>query len=451
MKRLALLIFLLSASPALAADVLLGKYGQAKTVSFCLYTTTGAALKTDAAHASGDTVITKDEGSPANTTNGFVDEGNCYSLALTATEMQAGRIVLTIVDQTSPVWLDKVITIETYGNASGEHAFDLDTASVSVGSGGITSSSFGSGAIDATAIAADAIGASELATDSIGAAEIAASAIGLSELAADGTAQAGGAATITIASAETYGDNTLAGRTICITGGTGKGQCEMIASNVSSTDVVTVNRNWPVAAPDNTSTYVVGDRNQVGGFDSASITAAAIASDAIGAAELASDSIGAAEVADGAIDAGALGSDAITAAKVADGAIDAGALASNSITAAKVADGAIDAATFSSGAIDATAIAADAIAASELAAGALAEINAEVVDVMATDTHTELTSCPAATASYNTMLRYMFMMMRNEIDTTSTQQIVRRDDASTALCTFAVSDDSTTFTRGEGS
>jgi hypothetical protein len=46
-------------------------------------------------------------------------------------------------------------------------AFDSQTATVSVGSGGITTSSFAAGAINAAAIAADAIGASELATDAV--------------------------------------------------------------------------------------------------------------------------------------------------------------------------------------------------------------------------------------------------------------------------------------------
>lgn len=78
--------------------------------------------------ATGDTEIIKDEGAAANTANNPVHEGNgIYSLALTATEMQAARIVITVIDQTSPkLWEDQAIIIDTYGNASAEHAFDLD-------------------------------------------------------------------------------------------------------------------------------------------------------------------------------------------------------------------------------------------------------------------------------------------------------------------------------------
>ncbi len=105
----------------------LRKYGVETKIDFVLYDTDGASLKTDASHASGDSTIMKDEGAEANTSNGFVDEGNGYSITLTATEMQAARIVVYVIDQTSPaVWLDEALVVETYGNASAQHAFDLD-------------------------------------------------------------------------------------------------------------------------------------------------------------------------------------------------------------------------------------------------------------------------------------------------------------------------------------
>ncbi|MFQ5493936.1 MAG: beta strand repeat-containing protein [Phycisphaerae bacterium] len=83
-----------------------------------------------ATFAPGDLKIMKDEGAEVNTTNLPVDEGQGYSLLLTATEMQAARIAIYIVDQdATKVWLDRAIHIDTYGHASGQHAFDLDTAS----------------------------------------------------------------------------------------------------------------------------------------------------------------------------------------------------------------------------------------------------------------------------------------------------------------------------------
>lgn len=106
----------------------LRKYGVETTVDFVLFETDGVDFRTDAAHASGDTTIMKDEGAEANTSNGFTDEGQGYSIVLTATEMEAARIVVYVVDQGTKAWLDTALVVETYGNASAMHAFDLDDA-----------------------------------------------------------------------------------------------------------------------------------------------------------------------------------------------------------------------------------------------------------------------------------------------------------------------------------
>lgn len=107
----------------------LRKYGAAATLNFDLFEVDGVDFRVDAVHASGDTKIMKDEGAEANTTNGFTDEGSGYSIVLTATEMQAARIVIYAVDQTATkVWLDRTVVIETYGNASAQHAMDFDDA-----------------------------------------------------------------------------------------------------------------------------------------------------------------------------------------------------------------------------------------------------------------------------------------------------------------------------------
>lgn len=110
----------------MSQGVHLRKYGVAATIDFELYEIDGVDFRVDAAHASGDTKIMKDEGAEANTTNSFTDEGQGYSIVLTATEMQAARIVLYIVDSATKAWLDKSIVIETYGNASAMHAMDFD-------------------------------------------------------------------------------------------------------------------------------------------------------------------------------------------------------------------------------------------------------------------------------------------------------------------------------------
>ncbi len=111
----------------------LRKYGVENTIVFDLFEIDGVDFRVDAVHAAGDSVIMKDEGAEASTANGFIDEGKGYSIVLSATEMQAARIVIYLVDLTATkVWLDKAVVIETYGHASAMHAFDLDTATQSV-------------------------------------------------------------------------------------------------------------------------------------------------------------------------------------------------------------------------------------------------------------------------------------------------------------------------------
>lgn len=161
----------------------LRKYGVATTINFDLFEVDGVNFRIDASHAAGDTQISKDEGAQANTGSGFVDEGDFYSIALTGPEMQAARIVLRIIDQTATkVWLDKSVSIETYGNAAAQHAFDLDTATqninvstisanaitaAAINAAAITAAKFAAGAIDAAAIANGAIDTATFAAGAI--------------------------------------------------------------------------------------------------------------------------------------------------------------------------------------------------------------------------------------------------------------------------------------------
>jgi hypothetical protein len=139
MKRIFLILTLLAATDALACDRITRECDTATTVDFCLYTadaTVGAIKKEDAAHASGDTYLMKDEGAEANTTNAFTDEGSCYSIALTSGEMTAGRITLNIEDQGTKAWADKCIVIETYGSCASVTHGVPDVNCASGGSGG---------------------------------------------------------------------------------------------------------------------------------------------------------------------------------------------------------------------------------------------------------------------------------------------------------------------------
>lgn len=85
-----------------------------------------------------------------------------------------------------------------------------------------------------------------------------------------------------------------------------------------------------------------------------------------------------------------------------------------------------------------------------LATQAKADVNAEVVDVLATDTFAELASIPAATSSLKDKLTWMFMWFRNKVEQTATTKVLKADNGSTTVATFTESDDGTTYTSGEG-
>lgn len=109
-------------------SVHLRKYGVETTIPFELYEVDGINFRVNAADGGADCSIMKDEGAENTCSNDFVDEGTGYSITLTTGEMTAARIVLYLIDTDgTKVYLDKSIVIETYGNASAQHAFDLDT------------------------------------------------------------------------------------------------------------------------------------------------------------------------------------------------------------------------------------------------------------------------------------------------------------------------------------
>ncbi len=116
----------------------LRKYDATTTILFPLIDRgTNDFEATPVTDGGADCEIIKDEGASTTATNDFVHEGRgIYSLVLTAGETQAARIVVTIVDATGPkAFEDQAVNVETYGHASAQHAFDLDTAwSASAGS-----------------------------------------------------------------------------------------------------------------------------------------------------------------------------------------------------------------------------------------------------------------------------------------------------------------------------
>ena len=81
----------------------------------------------------------------------------------------------------------------------------------------------------------------------------------------------------------------------------------------------------------------------------------------------------------------------------------------------------------------------------------VAAVNAQVVDALATDTYAEPGSVPAATSSLKDKINWLFALARNKVTQTSTTQTLRNDADSGNIATSSVSDDGSTFTRGEWS
>lgn len=114
----------------------LSKYGVARHIYIAIPKAGSAnhAVGADWTPAAGDVKISKDGGAAANVTNlpTAIAMGNSalWDFSLTATELQAAQVVITVADTATKAVDDTGFSIETYGNASGQHEFDLDTASV---------------------------------------------------------------------------------------------------------------------------------------------------------------------------------------------------------------------------------------------------------------------------------------------------------------------------------
>lgn len=87
------------------------------------------AVTGDWTPATGDTKISKDGGTVANTTNNpaiVAGTGSVsWKLTVTATELQAAEVNIQIVDSATKAVEDQFLTIYTYGNASAKIQTDL--------------------------------------------------------------------------------------------------------------------------------------------------------------------------------------------------------------------------------------------------------------------------------------------------------------------------------------
>lgn len=162
------------------------------------------------------------------------------------------------------------------------------------------------------------------------------------------------------------------------------------------------------------------------------IVAATLGADCITAAKIADDAIAAEHIASAAIVAATFAGDCITADKIADDAISSEHLATGAFTADAFAADALVAATFATNSIAADAVATDVI--TEIWASAMSDIAA---------------GAPSATCSVKTAINWLYEAWRNKTTVTASEIAIFKDDATTALCESDISDDGTTFTKGE--
>lgn len=192
---------------------LLRKYGVASHVYLPIVkrAVVDFAVGADWTPAAGDVKISKDGGAAANVTSlpTAITMGNTamWDFSLTATEMQAAKVVVMVADSATKAVEDQAFLIATYGNAAAEHAVDLDDSvragltalpnAAAEAAGGLYTRGVGAGQINQdangrvdthpVALAADVVTAAAIANGAIDAATFAAGAV-------DATAFAQGAA-----------------------------------------------------------------------------------------------------------------------------------------------------------------------------------------------------------------------------------------------------------------
>ena len=81
---------------------------------------------------------------------------------------------------------------------------------------------------------------------------------------------------------------------------------------------------------------------------------------------------------------------------------------------------------------------------------ALAQINAQVVDVLKTDTIAEMAQgAPPVNPTLEEAINYLYRKFRNKQETTATEDTIYNDAGDTKLIKSTISDDTVTFTKGE--
>ena len=345
------------------------------------------------AAATLDSEVSKDGGTFADCTNEATEiatSSGMYFLDLTATEMTADTVAVIVKTGTAGA---KTTPIVMYPQEDGDVNVDVTTwlgvAPLALSSQKVQTHAVttATGAIVAASFAAGAIDAAAIATDAIGAAELAADAVRELRSLASGTTDSGTTTTVVDTERTEADTDYWLGQLIVFTSGTLNGQARVITGFNAATDTLTF-------APALTVAAAVGHTYEIwpsGDYLRPTVTNRTLDVSTTGEAGLDWANIGAPTT-----------TQTLSGTTVNDLTTKTG---------------------FS------------------LSAAGLAAI----WDVAMT----EISAIPAVTASFRDAFRWLFALSRNKITQTATTSTLRNDADAGNIATSTVSDDGTTFTRGE--
>lgn len=191
----------------------------------------------------------------------------------------------------------------------------------------------------------------------------------------------------------------------------------------------------------------------VGSIAAGGIAAASFAAGAIDATAIATDAIGSAEISAAAVTKIQAGLSTYAGGAVASVTGNVGGNVTGSVGSVVGAVGSVTAAVTVGTNNDKTGYALSGAGVTAVQAGlstvTTAQVNAEVLDVLTVDTFAEPAAVVAATASLKDKIGWLAILARNKRQTTATSDVVRNDADSVTVATSTISDNGTTFVRGE--
>jgi hypothetical protein len=301
-------------------------------------------------------------------------------------------------------WLDTLVTL-------GSGAPDVNVASMDAGT--VTAAVVATDAIDDDAIASGAIAASAFAAGALDAAALNADAVTEIRSLVSGTADSGSTTTM-VDAIRTEADDVWIGSWILFTSGSIANQCRLITEFVAASDTVTFAP--PTTAAVSTNTYEILPAGAVDVQSWVGLVTGLVAPNAL---------VG------GAVDADV----SVMQANV----LTASAHATDSIN--EIRDAILS---------DSTAFAGANVDAAVSTRATPAQVNTEVVDVLKTDTVTlPGQTAPPLTPTFEEMISWLYKVLRNRKDQTSTLWQLYADNETTVDAKATVSDDATTAIKQE--